>query len=87
MADPDAPQQDDPTSAPWIHWIQAAFKGNNVNSGRTLEEHQTLVITQAENQHLLKEAEDKNLFTLNVSERNILEVEAAIETFDSSKLI
>ncbi|CAF1464546.1 unnamed protein product, partial [Rotaria sordida] len=36
MADPDAPQQDDPTSAPWIHWIQAAFKGSNVNSGRTL---------------------------------------------------
>jgi len=36
---------------------------------------------------LLKEAEDKNLFTLNLSERNILEVETAVETFDSSKLI
>ncbi|CAF1561578.1 unnamed protein product, partial [Rotaria sordida] len=51
------------------------------------EEHQTLVITQAENQHLLKEAKDKDLFTLNLSEKNIFEVEAAIETFDSSKLI
>jgi len=51
------------------------------------EERQALIITQAENQRLLKEAEDKILFTLSSSEGNILEDEAAIETLDSSKLI
>jgi dynein heavy chain len=51
------------------------------------EERQALIITQAENQRLLKEAEDKILFTLSSSKGNILEDEAAIETFDSSKLI
>ena len=48
------------------------------------EEHQALIITQAENQRLLKEVEDKILFTLSSSEGNILEDEAAIETLDSS---
>ncbi|CAF0988415.1 unnamed protein product, partial [Didymodactylos carnosus] len=51
------------------------------------EERQALIITQAENQRLLKEAEDKILYTLSSSEGNILEDEAAIETLDSSKLI
>ncbi|CAF0823905.1 unnamed protein product [Adineta steineri] len=51
------------------------------------EERQALIITQAENQRALKEAEDKILFTLSSSEGNILEDEAAIETLDSSKLI
>ena len=46
-----------------------------------------MIITQAENQRLLKEAEDKILFTLSASEGNILEDEAAIQTLDSSKLI
>lgn len=51
------------------------------------EERQALIITQAENQRLLKEAEDKILFTLSSSEGNILEDEAAIVTLDESKLI
>ncbi|CAF1455240.1 unnamed protein product [Rotaria magnacalcarata] len=51
------------------------------------EERQALIITQAENQRLLKEAEDKILFTLSSSEGNILEDEAAIQTLDSSKVI
>jgi dynein heavy chain len=51
------------------------------------EERQALIITQAENQRLLKEAEDKILFTLSASEGNILEDEAAIVTLDESKLI
>lgn len=51
------------------------------------EERQALIITQAENQRLLKEAEDKILYTLSASEGNILEDEAAIQTLDSSKAI
>lgn len=51
------------------------------------EERQALIITQAENQRLLKEAEDRILFTLSSSEGNILEDEAAIKTLDDSKNI
>ena len=51
------------------------------------EERQALIVTQAENQRKLKEAEDNILFTLSASEGNILEDEAAIQTLDSSKSI
>lgn len=36
MADPDAPQRGNERGGPWLHWIQAAFKGNDVNNGKTL---------------------------------------------------
>ena len=35
MADPDAPQRGNERAGPWLHWIQAAFKGNNVDNGNT----------------------------------------------------
>lgn len=36
MADPDAPQRGNERAGPWLHWIQAAFQGNNVEKGKTL---------------------------------------------------
>jgi phosphatidylethanolamine-binding protein (PEBP) family uncharacterized protein len=36
MADPDAPQRGNERAGPWLHWIQAAFQGNDVKNGKTL---------------------------------------------------
>ena len=36
MADPDAPQRGNECAGPWLHWIQAAFKGTNIGDGKTL---------------------------------------------------
>lgn len=36
MADPDAPQRGNERAGPWLHWIQAAFKGNDISNGKTL---------------------------------------------------
>ena len=36
MADPDAPKRGNEIAGPWLHWIMASFKGNNVNSGKIL---------------------------------------------------
>lgn len=36
MADPDAPQRGNERAGPWLHWIQAAFQGNDVTKGKTL---------------------------------------------------
>jgi hypothetical protein len=36
MADPDAPQRGNERAGPWLHGIQAAFKGNDINDGTTL---------------------------------------------------
>lgn len=36
MADPDAPQRGNERAGPWLHWIQSAFKGNDVTNGKTL---------------------------------------------------
>ncbi len=36
MADPDAPQRGNERAGPWLHWIQAAFQGNDISNGKTL---------------------------------------------------
>jgi phosphatidylethanolamine-binding protein (PEBP) family uncharacterized protein len=36
MADPDAPQRGNERAGPWLHWIQAAFRGNDISNGKTL---------------------------------------------------
>jgi len=40
MADPDAPQRGHEVAGPWLHWIQACFKGNDLSSGKTLADYQ-----------------------------------------------
>jgi len=40
MADPDAPQRGNERAGPWLHWIQAAFKGNDISNGKTLADYQ-----------------------------------------------
>ncbi|CAF1154144.1 unnamed protein product [Rotaria sordida] len=40
MIDPDAPRRGNEVAGPWLHWIKASFKGNNVNSGTTLADYQ-----------------------------------------------
>jgi phosphatidylethanolamine-binding protein (PEBP) family uncharacterized protein len=40
MADPDAPQRGNERMGPWLHWIKAGFKGNDVESGKTLADYQ-----------------------------------------------
>jgi hypothetical protein len=36
MADPDAPKRGNEVAGPWLHWIQAGFKENDIGSGTTL---------------------------------------------------
>ncbi|CAF3687975.1 unnamed protein product [Rotaria sp. Silwood1] len=40
MIDPDAPRRGNEIAGPWLHWIKASFKGNNVNIGTTLADYQ-----------------------------------------------
>ncbi|CAF3730395.1 unnamed protein product [Rotaria sp. Silwood1] len=40
MVDPDAPRRGNEIAGPWLHWIKASFKGNNVDSGTTLADYQ-----------------------------------------------
>ena len=51
------------------------------------EERQSLIISGANNKRMLKEIEDKILFTLSSSEGNILENETAIVILDNSKIL
>ncbi|CAF4762401.1 unnamed protein product, partial [Rotaria sp. Silwood1] len=40
MVDPDAPRRGNEIAGPWLHWIKASFKGDNVDSGTTLADYQ-----------------------------------------------